>query len=98
MAWTKGTKAVMIALGLTLSEVKTKLKDARKEHFDFLGNFSDFPCRLAECDPLNHLAFTRRQAWHFVSLARDTQRSLVNSPLTRAARWCPFVGRLPHLR
>ena len=34
MAW---TKAVMTRLGLTLNEVKTKLKDARKEHFDFLG-------------------------------------------------------------
>jgi RNA-directed DNA polymerase len=34
MVW---TKAVMTRLGLTLNEVKTKLKDARKEHFDFLG-------------------------------------------------------------
>jgi RNA-directed DNA polymerase len=34
LAW---TKAVMTRLGLTLNEVKTKLKDARKEHFDFLG-------------------------------------------------------------
>jgi RNA-directed DNA polymerase len=34
MAW---TKAVMTRLGLTLNEVKTKLRDARKEHFDFLG-------------------------------------------------------------
>jgi len=34
LAW---TKAVMIKLGLTLNEVKTKLKDARTEHFDFLG-------------------------------------------------------------
>jgi len=34
LAW---TKAVMTKLGLTLNEVKTKLKDARKEHFDFLG-------------------------------------------------------------
>ncbi len=34
MAW---TKAVMTKLGLTLNEVKTKLKDARTEHFDFLG-------------------------------------------------------------
>jgi RNA-directed DNA polymerase len=34
MAW---TKAVMTKLGLTLNEVKTKVKDARKEHFDFLG-------------------------------------------------------------
>jgi RNA-directed DNA polymerase len=34
MAW---TKAVMTKLGLTLNEVKTKLKDARIEHFDFLG-------------------------------------------------------------
>jgi len=33
-AW---TKAVMTKLGLTLNEVKTKLKDARTEHFDFLG-------------------------------------------------------------
>ena len=31
------TKAVMTRLGLTLNEVKTTLKDARKEHFDFLG-------------------------------------------------------------
>ena len=34
MAW---TKAVMTRLGLTLNEVKTELKDARTEHFDFLG-------------------------------------------------------------
>jgi RNA-directed DNA polymerase len=34
MAW---TKEVMTRLGLTLNEVKTKLKDARTEHFDFLG-------------------------------------------------------------
>jgi RNA-directed DNA polymerase len=34
MAW---TRAVMTKLGLTLNEVKTKLKDARTEHFDFLG-------------------------------------------------------------
>jgi RNA-directed DNA polymerase len=34
LAW---TKAVMTKLGLTLNEVKTSLKDARKEHFDFLG-------------------------------------------------------------
>jgi len=34
LAW---TKAVMTKLGLTLNEVKTKLKDARNEHFDFLG-------------------------------------------------------------
>jgi RNA-directed DNA polymerase len=34
MAW---TRAVMTKLGLTLNEVKTKLKEARKEHFDFLG-------------------------------------------------------------
>jgi RNA-directed DNA polymerase len=34
LAW---TKAVMTKLGLTLNEVKTKLKDARTEHFDFLG-------------------------------------------------------------
>ena len=34
MAW---TKEVMTRLGLTLNEVKTKLRDARKEHFDFLG-------------------------------------------------------------
>src|ERR1700758_1323263 len=34
LAW---TKAVMTRLGLTLNEVKTKLKDARAEHFDFLG-------------------------------------------------------------
>jgi RNA-directed DNA polymerase len=34
LAW---TKAVMTKLGLTLNEVKTKLKDARSEHFDFLG-------------------------------------------------------------
>jgi RNA-directed DNA polymerase len=33
-AW---TQAVMTKLGLTLNEVKTKLKDARTEHFDFLG-------------------------------------------------------------
>ena len=34
MAW---TKAVMSKLGLTLNEVKTTLKNARTEHFDFLG-------------------------------------------------------------
>jgi RNA-directed DNA polymerase len=34
MVW---TKAVMTRLGLTLNEAKTKLKDARTEHFDFLG-------------------------------------------------------------
>ena len=34
MEW---TKAVMTKLGLTLNEVKTKLKDARNDHFDFLG-------------------------------------------------------------
>jgi RNA-directed DNA polymerase len=34
LAW---TAAVMSRLGLTLNEVKTKLRDARKEHFDFLG-------------------------------------------------------------
>jgi RNA-directed DNA polymerase len=31
------TKSVMTRLGLTLNEVKTTLKDARKERFDFLG-------------------------------------------------------------
>ncbi len=30
-------KAVMTKLGLTLNETKTKLRDARTEHFDFLG-------------------------------------------------------------
>ena len=34
LAW---TKAVMTKLGLTINEVKTSLKDARKERFDFLG-------------------------------------------------------------
>jgi RNA-directed DNA polymerase len=34
LAW---TKAVMTRLGLTLNEVKTSLKDARQERFDFLG-------------------------------------------------------------
>jgi RNA-directed DNA polymerase len=34
MEW---TKAVMTKLGLTLNEVKTKLKNARNDHFDFLG-------------------------------------------------------------
>ena len=34
LAW---TKAVMTKLGLTLNEVKTSLKDARTESFDFLG-------------------------------------------------------------
>jgi RNA-directed DNA polymerase len=34
MAW---TQKVMTRLGLTLNEVKTKLKDARRERFDFLG-------------------------------------------------------------
>ena len=34
LAW---TKAVMTKLGLTLNEAKTTLKNARKEHFDFLG-------------------------------------------------------------
>lgn len=31
------TRRVMIRLGLTLNEAKTSLKDARTEHFDFLG-------------------------------------------------------------
>ena len=31
------TKAVMMKLGLTLNEVKTSVKNARKESFDFLG-------------------------------------------------------------
>jgi len=31
------TKAVMTRLGLMLNEAKTSLKDARQEHFDFLG-------------------------------------------------------------
>jgi RNA-directed DNA polymerase len=34
LAW---TKAVMTKLGLTINEVKTSLKDARKERFEFLG-------------------------------------------------------------
>ena len=34
LAW---TKEVMTRLGLTLNEVKTSLKNARKERFDFLG-------------------------------------------------------------
>lgn len=34
MAW---TAEVMTRLGLTLNAVKTELRDARKEHFDFLG-------------------------------------------------------------
>jgi len=34
MAW---TTTVMRRLGLTLNEAKTKLRNARKEHFDFLG-------------------------------------------------------------
>jgi RNA-directed DNA polymerase len=34
LAW---SKAVMTKLGLTLNEQKTKLKNARTEHFDFLG-------------------------------------------------------------
>lgn len=34
LAWTKD---VMTRLGLTLNEAKTKLKDVRKERFDFLG-------------------------------------------------------------
>jgi hypothetical protein len=34
LAW---TKAVMTQIGLTLNEVKTSLKNAREEHFDFLG-------------------------------------------------------------
>jgi len=31
------TKAVMTKLGLTLNEAKTSVRDARREHFDFLG-------------------------------------------------------------
>jgi len=31
------TKAVMTRLGLTINEVKTSLKDSRRERFDFLG-------------------------------------------------------------
>jgi RNA-directed DNA polymerase len=34
LAW---TKAVMTQLGLTLNEAKTSLKNAREEHFEFLG-------------------------------------------------------------
>jgi len=34
LAW---TKAVMTRLGLTLNEIKTSLKNARQERFDFLG-------------------------------------------------------------
>jgi RNA-directed DNA polymerase len=34
LAW---TKAVMTRLGLTINEVKTSLKNARQERFDFLG-------------------------------------------------------------
>ena len=34
LAW---TRTVMSKLGLTLNEAKTSLKDARQEHFDFLG-------------------------------------------------------------
>jgi RNA-directed DNA polymerase len=34
LAW---TKAVMTKLGLTLNEAKTSLRNARQEHFDFLG-------------------------------------------------------------
>jgi hypothetical protein len=34
LAW---TEAVMTKLGLTLNEVKTSVKNARKESFDFLG-------------------------------------------------------------
>jgi RNA-directed DNA polymerase len=34
LAW---TRAVMAKLGLTLNEVKTSLKNARTDHFDFLG-------------------------------------------------------------
>src|SRR5262249_16131982 len=34
LAW---TKAVMTQIGLTLNEAKTSLKNAREEHFDFLG-------------------------------------------------------------
>jgi RNA-directed DNA polymerase len=41
LAW---TTAVMTRLGLTLNEAKTKLRNARTEHFDFLG-YSFGPCR-----------------------------------------------------
>ena len=34
LAW---TKAVMTKLGLTLNETKTSVRNARQEHFDFLG-------------------------------------------------------------
>jgi len=34
LAWTKGA---MTKLGLTLNEAKTSVRDARTEHFDFLG-------------------------------------------------------------
>lgn len=34
LAWTRG---VMAKLGLTLNEAKTSVRDARQEHFDFLG-------------------------------------------------------------
>jgi RNA-directed DNA polymerase len=52
LAW---TKAVMTRLGLTLNEVKTSLKNARQERFDFLG-YSFGPHRYCESackkDPL----------------------------------------------
>jgi RNA-directed DNA polymerase len=34
LAW---TRRIMTRLGLTVNEVKTTVRDARREHFDFLG-------------------------------------------------------------
>ncbi|QFI68782.1 Mobile element protein [Sinorhizobium alkalisoli] len=43
LAW---TRTVITKLGLTLNEAKTSLKDARTEHFDFLGySFGPHPFR-----------------------------------------------------
>jgi RNA-directed DNA polymerase len=44
LAW---TKAVMTRLGLTLNEVKTSLRNARQERFDFLGYSFGPHCRKA---------------------------------------------------
>src|SRR5208337_2499998 len=38
LAW---TRAVMTKLGLTLNEAKTSVKDARRQGFDFLGDYGD---------------------------------------------------------
>jgi RNA-directed DNA polymerase len=72
LAW---TKAVMTRLGLTLNEVKTSLKNARQERFDFLG-YSFGPHR-----------YKANGKWY---LARARPRRACNGSRRRSAIcWCP---------